>query len=304
MHCSNDKRPDKPWTEDYIIEDAVDAQKHAQNMVDEFNNTLRPKESPRTLLKVETETLGPILTVKEFLDEVNRFKIYIYIEYGHGVDKDKVEEIYEDMIKTGEVDEFKALVVSCGTTERYQRLVDSPIENLRYDVSIEDLKEEAIAENKIDDDPFENTHPLGIVKGGITIGVYADPMSMSSTQKEDFEHIESYIADGMEGKKYYTTRLEDPSEAIDGHFDLVVVDYGGMTIPGMSGMEESMTRAVQKILEEQPSTMVWLCSMFTVSGYMGAVEEEWGEEHSNLIIAEIEEEESWVPLHTLWGIND
>lgn len=46
--------------------------------------------------------------------------------------------------------------------------------------------------------------------------------------------------------------------------------------------------------------MVWLASTFTVNGYMDLVEDEYREDHPNLIIAKIEKEESWKPLHELW----
>ncbi|KKL59516.1 hypothetical protein LCGC14_2214570 [marine sediment metagenome] len=305
MHTQVDDRPkDKPLVEDYLIEDDQDPTEYAQNLLDDFNATLRPNESSRTLLKVVEESLEPILTAEEFLDEIQQFRRWLRDERKSAVYMDEVEEIYENMIRTGYVEEFQNLIEESGcenSTERFQRLIDSPIENLQYDVTLEDLKKEMEEEEESAPGPFENIHPMGIVKGGLSIGVYADPMSFSSSQTKDFENLEESIKEGMGDRKYYTTRLQDPGEAVNGHFDLVVVDYGGMTIPGMSGMGGFLARAVRTILEEQPSTMVWLASIFTVNGYMDLVEGEYGEEHPNLIIAEIEKEKSWKPLHELWS---
>jgi len=169
MYAQVDNYPnDEPLVENYLIEDDQDPTEYAQGLLDNFNATLRPKESSRTLLKVEEESLGPILTAKEFLEEVQAFKKWLHRECTFQVDMDKVEKIYEDMISTGDVEEFQVLIEESdceNSTDRFQRLIDSPIENLRWDVTIENLKEEIEEKEGSALDPFENIHPMGIVEG-------------------------------------------------------------------------------------------------------------------------------------------
>ena len=51
VHVSDDRG--KPWTEDYDLEDSVDPVRWARDTVKKFNDTLRPHEQPRKVLKVE-----------------------------------------------------------------------------------------------------------------------------------------------------------------------------------------------------------------------------------------------------------
>jgi len=303
MYAQIDDKPNEdPTPEEYLIEDDVDGKKYAQDLIDSFNATLRPKESSRTLLRTKEESLGPILTPEEFFDEVNEFKAWANNLPGRlcTLAMDKIEDVYEDMIQTGKTEEFKELVKDSGCTERFQRIVDSPMTDLRQECTIEDLKEKIEKDEERAPNPFDDIHPMGIIKGGLSIGIYADPMSFSSSQRADFIAFEKDVKQGMGDRKYYTTRLQDPAAALKGNFDLVVIDYGGMAIPGMSGMEGFMAKTVRTILEDKPSTMVWLASTFTANSYMDLVAEEYGEEHSNLMITSIQDEKSWIPLHELW----
>ncbi len=43
----------EPWIEDYDLENSVDPDKWARDIVKKFNDTLRPHEKPRKVLMVE-----------------------------------------------------------------------------------------------------------------------------------------------------------------------------------------------------------------------------------------------------------
>ncbi|HDY85300.1 hypothetical protein LCGC14_1129050 [marine sediment metagenome] len=138
---------DDPLIEDYLIEDNQDSTEYAQNLLDNFNASLRPEESSRTLLKVEEESLGPISTAEEFITEAQSFKLWVYQNGSkHTVDEDTLEEIYDNMLDIGDVEAFQDVIEDSGCenyTDHFQRIIDSPIKNLRtadLDALIQEVK--------------------------------------------------------------------------------------------------------------------------------------------------------------------
>jgi hypothetical protein len=131
----------------------------------------------------------------------------------------------------------------------------------------------------------------------IKIGVYFDPMgdglAERSPPKTEFEYLVEEAKDLLPKHiKPVFKEFGGIQDAFQESIDVMLIDYGGMNI-GMSGFCQSNTRAVEKLLEDKPSLIVWLLSTMTKCGYEDFISNDSDVIHERVMYGDYSEEKSW-----------